>query len=105
MKPQHVKQATPQVEVTHIPSIDPLLRLPDVEAATGFKRSHIYALMARGDFPKTVRIGTNAVAWRQSDIAAWFLGWAEVHPDGEVYNITREGDDIAVRLILRHPRV
>ncbi|MEW9899737.1 AlpA family transcriptional regulator [Chitinivorax sp. PXF-14] len=77
MKPQHVKQATPQVEVTHIPSIDPLLRLPDVEAATGFKRSHIYALMARGDFPRTIRIGTNAVAWRLSDIAMWIAGRVE----------------------------
>lgn len=74
MTQQRPQAAAP---VATIPPIDPLLRLPDVEAATGFKRSHIYALMARGDFPKTVRIGTNAVAWRQSDIAAWIAARVE----------------------------
>ncbi|MFM7626938.1 MAG: helix-turn-helix transcriptional regulator, partial [Gammaproteobacteria bacterium] len=28
-----------------------LLRLPDVEAVTGLRRSHLYSLAARGQFP------------------------------------------------------
>jgi prophage regulatory protein len=48
-----------------------LLRRPAVEAATGLSRSTIYAFMARDDFPKPVRLGPLAVAWRQSEIQAW----------------------------------
>jgi len=48
-----------------------LLRRPDVERRTGFKRARIYALMRDGRFPLPVRIGDRAVAWRESDIAAW----------------------------------
>ncbi len=33
--------------------------------------STIYAWMARGEFPKPVRIGSNRVAWRLSDLEAW----------------------------------
>lgn len=48
-----------------------LLRRPAVEAATGLSRSTIYAFMARDDFPKPVRLGPLAVAWRHSDVQAW----------------------------------
>lgn len=51
--------------------IDPILRLPQVEVATGCKRSHIYALEARGEFPKRVALGPRAVGWRESSVAAW----------------------------------
>lgn len=51
--------------------IDPVLRLPQVEVATGFKRSHIYNLEARGEFPKRIALGPRAVGWRESAIAAW----------------------------------
>lgn len=48
-----------------------LLRRPLVEEHTGLSRASIYAMMAEGAFPKPVRIGKRAVAWRQSDIATW----------------------------------
>lgn len=51
--------------------IDRILRLPQVEAATGYKRSHIYSLEARGEFPKRIALGARAVGWRQSAISAW----------------------------------
>lgn len=51
---------------------DPLLRMPAVLAATGIShKATIYAAMAAGTFPRPVRIGSRAVAWRSSDIAAW----------------------------------
>lgn len=48
-----------------------LLRRPAVEELTGLSRATIYAMMASGDFPRPLRIGAQAVAWRASDIAAW----------------------------------
>jgi prophage regulatory protein len=53
------------------PSIDFILRLPQVEQATGYKRSHIYALESKGEFPKRIALGPRSVGWRQSDIKAW----------------------------------
>jgi prophage regulatory protein len=50
------------------------LRLPEVEALVGIKRSSIYAGMAADPptFPASVRLsGVRAVAWRESDIAKW----------------------------------
>ena len=53
------------------PSSDSLLRRPDVEKLVGLKRAWIYQLMRQGEFPLPVRLGDRAVAWRESDIAAW----------------------------------
>ena len=48
------------------------LRRAAVEQATGLKRSAIYDLMARGQFPKPIRITDGrAVAWLESEIAAY----------------------------------
>lgn len=48
-----------------------LHRRPTVEAVTGLSRSSIYAMMDDGSFPRPVRIGRRAVAWRESDLRAW----------------------------------
>ena len=48
-----------------------LLRLPAVESLTGLKKSSIYLAMKAGTFPGCIRLGTRAVAWRESDIATW----------------------------------
>ena len=50
---------------------DRLLRLRDVERITGMSRASIYRLMQDGDFPRPVKIGSTAIKWKQSDIAAW----------------------------------
>lgn len=46
-------------------------RRAEVERLTGLSRSTIYAMMANETFPKPVRIGRRAVAWRESDLATW----------------------------------
>jgi len=38
---------------------------------TGFSRSLLYSEMDEGRFPRPVKIAARAVAWRESDIAAW----------------------------------
>lgn len=47
------------------------LRLKEVEELVGLKRSSIYNKMQDGTFPTCIRLSTRAVAWRESDIAAW----------------------------------
>ena len=48
-----------------------IMRLPEVIAATGYKRSSIYNFMDRGEFPKCRRIGPRAVGWDSLEIEAW----------------------------------
>jgi prophage regulatory protein len=50
---------------------DKHLRLPAVQEATGLGRSTIYALIARGEFPRAVKLTGKAVAWPESRIAEW----------------------------------
>ena len=47
------------------------LRRRKVEERVGLGKSAIYAEMKDGRFPKPYRIGRQAVAWRESDIAEW----------------------------------
>ena len=48
-----------------------LLRITQVEAATGLKKSSIYGLQSKGDFPKSVKLSRRAVCWPSSAIDAW----------------------------------
>lgn len=48
-----------------------ILRLPEVEHRTGYKKSAIYQKMKTGDFPKVKRIGPRAVGWDEADIDFW----------------------------------
>lgn len=48
-----------------------LIRRKEVERLTALSRSRIYALMAAGDFPKPVQLGTMSVAWLEAEIREW----------------------------------
>ena len=48
-----------------------LLRLPDVEALVGLRKSSIYDAVKRGDFPAPVKLSRRAVCWPASAIDAW----------------------------------
>ncbi|WP_090276296.1 AlpA family transcriptional regulator [Halopseudomonas litoralis] len=48
-----------------------ILRRPEVEAKTGFKRAHIYNMMSVGKFPQAIRIGVRAVGWDSVEIEEW----------------------------------
>jgi prophage regulatory protein len=53
-------------------AIRTILRLQAVKAATGFEStSQIYELMARGDFPRAVKLSVQAVGWYEDEIAEW----------------------------------
>ena len=55
-----------------------LLRLQDVSAAIGMKRSWIYQKTKGGEFPKPIKLGERAVAWRESDIIDWIKHRASI---------------------------
>lgn len=48
-----------------------LLKLPEVEARVGLKKSSIYAGVAAGTFPAPVRLSRRCVCWPSSRIDAW----------------------------------
>ena len=60
-----VSETRPQVKR------DRLLRLPEVEAATGCKKSTLYSLMRRNAFPQCVRISARCTAWPESAVLQW----------------------------------
>ena len=47
------------------------LRLRAVIRVTGLSRSTLYRLIANKQFPRPVRLGPRAVAWRRTDVEAW----------------------------------
>ena len=55
-----------------------LMRLAAVRQLVPLSRSAIYARVAAGTFPRPVKIGCRAVAWRQADVEAWIASPAEV---------------------------
>ncbi len=60
-----------------------LIRRPEVERITLLSRSAIYAAMDAGEFPRPVRIGRRAVAWRLADIEAWLASRPTAVPNGD----------------------
>lgn len=48
-----------------------LLRLPEVEKATGLKKSAIYSRIKEGTFPAPICLGAKARAWKSDAIAHW----------------------------------
>ena len=48
-----------------------ILRMSEVEARTGLSRRTIRAMVARGDFPRPVRLSRRTVGWLESDLNAW----------------------------------
>lgn len=50
-----------------------VLRRAEVEAKTGFKRSHLYKLMRDGKFPQAMRLGLRAVGWDSLEVEAWLF--------------------------------
>ena len=48
-----------------------IIRRKEVEQRIGLACSTIYAIMARGDFPRPIKIGQRAVGWRSEHIDNW----------------------------------
>ena len=48
-----------------------ILRLPAVMARTGLSRSTIYHHIAKGIFPRPVKIGPRASGWIEAELDDW----------------------------------
>lgn len=48
-----------------------ILRLPVVLARTGYRRSTLYAEIAKGAFPRQISLGARSVGWIESEIDTW----------------------------------
>ena len=47
------------------------LRLPAVKKRTGFESSQIYKLIKQVQLPKQIYLGTQSVAWLESEVTDW----------------------------------
>jgi len=47
------------------------IRLPMVLHLTGLKRTNLYKLMNRREFPQSISFGTRRIAWRTNEVYAW----------------------------------
>lgn len=47
------------------------LKLPAVVQMCAISRSEIYRRIKAGTFPRPLKIGKRAAAWRASDVSAW----------------------------------
>jgi len=48
-----------------------ILRMREVIQRIGLSRSTIYKLMENNDFPKPMKLGAQAIGWRDTDIEQW----------------------------------
>lgn len=53
-----------------------LIKITEVMARTSLSRSHIYALIERGDFPAQRKLGHRCARWVESEVDAWTRGIA-----------------------------
>tara|TARA_R110001599_G_scaffold336565_1_gene554387 strand:- start:30829 stop:31050 length:222 start_codon:yes stop_codon:yes gene_type:complete len=51
--------------------IQPLIRMPQLLRVIPLSRNTIYKKMRDGSFPQSVKLSSNSVAWRESDIVDW----------------------------------
>ena len=69
---QQIIEARPRpAAVVPLVPRDRLLRLPEVSAIVGIRKSTIYILMRANKFPKCVRVTSKTVAWPESAVLAW----------------------------------
>lgn len=48
-----------------------IIKLPELVERTKISRAAVYAMIARDEFPRPVRLGRRAVGWRVDDVEAW----------------------------------
>ena len=51
-----------------------ILRLPQVIKSTGLSRSAIYDMIAKGDFPKQIKLTSRSSGWIETEVQSWIDG-------------------------------
>lgn len=57
--------------VTPFPAPNRFLRIKDVCSLTALSPSHIYALQAKGEFPRSRKIASKVSVWLESEVQGW----------------------------------
>lgn len=47
------------------------IRIAEVRVRTGLSRATIYRMMEEGQFPKSIKLGSHAVGWIESEVSDW----------------------------------
>ncbi len=50
---------------------DKFIRFGSLAEMVGLSRTTIYRLEQQGQFPRRVKLGSNSVAWRMSEVVNW----------------------------------
>jgi prophage regulatory protein len=80
-------------------SLHEILRRPAVTRKTGLASSSLYAAIARGEFPKPIKLGERSVGWLSREVDAWIEARAAQRGDA-----WQELGDAAARVIDRAAR-
>lgn len=54
-----------------VPSADRLLRIEEVMARIGLRRTKIYAMISEGTFPKPYKLSRKASRWSEREVDDW----------------------------------
>jgi prophage regulatory protein len=72
-----IEQGRPQIERHRVTgrqgsgTPQRILRRVEVERATGLPRATIYDKIAKGMFPRPIKLGIRSVGWLETEIIAW----------------------------------
>ena len=64
------------MDVLNIPENSRLLRIPEVSARVGLKKTVIYERIKAGTFPKPIKLGS-ASAWPEHEVENWIADQVE----------------------------
>lgn len=56
-----------------------LIRLREVQHRTGFSRSQIYRLVAKGELPRPIKVSEATSAWIESEVDTWIKDRIAAH--------------------------
>jgi prophage regulatory protein len=66
-----------------------ILGLHEVESAVNLKKSSLYAMIRRGEFPAQVSLGRRKAGWRSTDIEQWIESRISMSSGGWEMNTPR----------------
>lgn len=58
-----------------------LIRLPEVQRLTGLKRSQLYTLAQRDEFPRPIKLSERCSAWLESAVRDWISDRIDANRD------------------------
>lgn len=61
-------------DLQYMPELDRMIREPECRAMTTLSNSTRWRMEQEGKFPKRIKIGPSAVAYRLSEVQAWIKG-------------------------------